>query len=30
MVTTGVSAPRSPCLKMTRRSGMPFARAVRM
>jgi hypothetical protein len=22
--------PRSPCLKITRRSGMPFARAVRM
>ena len=29
-VTTGVSAARSACRKITRRSGMPLARAVRM
>ena len=30
IVTMGVRLARKPCLKMTRRSERPFARAVRM
>ena len=30
MVTIGVRLARSPCLRITRRSERPFARAVRM